>query len=81
MPKYTPGLTVSSVPTNWTNTSACSEYTHIHARSISFMTGRDHLENIGVGGNVILEWILRKQSRKLWTAFIWLRTETGAGLL
>jgi hypothetical protein len=45
------------------------------------MTGRDHLENIGVGGNVILEWILRKQSRKLWTAFIWLRTETGAGLL
>jgi len=34
-----------------------------------------------VDGKIILEWILGKQGRKLWTGWIWLRTETSGRLL
>jgi len=39
--------------------------------------GRDHSENLGVDGNIILEWILGK----LVDGFIWLRIGTSDGLL
>jgi len=35
---------------------------------------RDHYEDL-------LEWILGKQGRKVWTGCIWLRTGTSGGLL
>jgi hypothetical protein len=38
---------------------------------------KDHSENLGVDGKIVLEWILRK----VWVGFIWLRTETSGGLL
>jgi hypothetical protein len=34
------------------------------------LTGRDHLEDLGVDGKIILEWILGKQFGKVWTGFI-----------
>jgi hypothetical protein len=40
------------------------------------MKERDHLEDMGVDGNKIFEWILGKQSR-----FIWLRIGTRGGSL
>jgi hypothetical protein len=41
----------------------------------------DRSEDIGVDEMRILEWILGKWSRKLWTGFIWLMTGTSRGLL
>jgi hypothetical protein len=38
---------------------------------------RDHLEDPGVEGNIILRWIFRKYDVGTWTESIWLRIETG----
>jgi len=42
---------------------------------------RDHLEDIGVDDILILESILGRNGRKLWTGCIWFRTGTSRGLL
>jgi len=42
---------------------------------------KDHSEVLDIDGRITLEGILGKQDRKLWTGFIWLRTETRGGLL
>jgi hypothetical protein len=39
------------------------------------------LGRLGVGGSIILEWILGKQDVKVWTRFNWLRLGTSGGLL
>jgi hypothetical protein len=36
---------------------------------------RDHLENIGVKGKIILEWIFEKQDGRVWIGLMWLRIE------
>jgi len=41
---------------------------------------RDHLEERGVGGRIILKWIFRK-TEGAWTGSSWLRIGTGGGLL
>ena len=41
--------------------------------------GRDHLENLDLDGRLILKWILKKQSGRGCTGFIWLRVGTGRG--
>jgi len=41
------------------------------------LRGRDHSGDLGTDGNMILEWMLGKQGGKMWTGFIWLRTETS----
>jgi len=33
----------------------------------------DPLEDAGVAGRIILEWILEKQCGEVWTRYIWLR--------
>jgi hypothetical protein len=38
-------------------------------------------EDIGVDGRIILKWILRNSGGRACTGFIWLRIETGGGLL
>jgi hypothetical protein len=39
--------------------------------------GRDHLEDLGVDGKIILECIIGKYSGKVWTGCIWIRIETS----
>jgi len=34
---------------------------------------RDHLEDLGVDGKVILEWICGKQGENMWAGLMWLR--------
>jgi hypothetical protein len=45
------------------------------------LKGRDHSEDVGIDGRIILELILGKQVGKVWTGFIWLRIGTSGGLL
>jgi hypothetical protein len=41
---------------------------------------RDHLENPGVDGRIILRrWIVKKWDMEAKTGLIWLRIETGGG--
>jgi hypothetical protein len=42
---------------------------------------RDHLENLGVDGTIILEWILEKYVGRVWNGFIWLWIGTSGGIL
>jgi hypothetical protein len=37
------------------------------------LKGRDHLEDLSIDGRIILELILGKYGRKVWTRCIWLR--------
>jgi hypothetical protein len=40
---------------------------------------RDHLEDPGVDGRILLLWIFRKWDVGLWAGSIWLRIGTGGG--
>jgi hypothetical protein len=45
------------------------------------LTGKEHSEDLGVDGRIILEWILGKEGGYVWTGYIWLRIGTSGGLL
>jgi hypothetical protein len=45
------------------------------------LKGRDHSEDLVIGGEIILEWILGKLCGKVWTEFIWITIGTSDGLL
>jgi len=41
------------------------------------LKGRDHFEDLGVDGRIILELMLHNEGEKVWTRCIWLRTGTN----
>jgi hypothetical protein len=43
--------------------------------------GKDHLEDLGVGGRIGLRWTLGRQGLMGQTEFIWLRIGSSGGLL
>jgi hypothetical protein len=45
------------------------------------LKGREHTEEPGTDGKIILEWILGKQDGKVWTGYIWLRIGTNGRFL
>jgi hypothetical protein len=44
------------------------------------LRGKNHFEDLGVDGRIILRWILRK-FEGAWTGLSWLRIGTGGGQL
>jgi hypothetical protein len=42
---------------------------------------RDHLEDTGLDGKIILRWIFRNWDVGAWNGSIWLRIGTGGGHL
>ena len=38
---------------------------------------RNHFEDLGVDGSIVLKWILKKWDGEAWTGLIWLRRGTG----
>jgi len=42
---------------------------------------RDHLEDPGLDGKIILRWISRKWDVGVWNGSMWLRVGTGGGHL
>jgi hypothetical protein len=45
------------------------------------LKGRDHSEDLGIDGKIILEWIIERWGQKLSTALIWFRIGASGGLL
>jgi len=43
--------------------------------------GKNHLEDPGIDGRIILRWICRKWDVSAWTGSSWLRIGTGGGHL
>jgi hypothetical protein len=42
---------------------------------------KDHLEDSGLDGRIILRWIFRKWDVRVWTGWSWLGIGTGRGFL
>jgi hypothetical protein len=45
------------------------------------LKGRDHSEDLGVDGRIMMKCMLGKQDEKVWTGFIWLKVGIVGELL
>ena len=41
----------------------------------------DHFNDQGVNGRLILEWLVKKYIRRMWTGLMWFRMGISCGLL
>jgi hypothetical protein len=71
-----------------TTSPVCIHFLHISEatlhkifQNLLFLCYKYHWKDLGVGGRIILGWILGKQGRRLWTGFIWLRIQTSGELV
>jgi hypothetical protein len=48
---------------------------------LEILKKRDHLEDVGVDGQIILKGTFKKWDMRLWTKFVWFRIGINGGLL
>jgi len=59
----------------------CIKVKNTHKEFVGKLEKKDHMEDLGTDGRVILKWILKKQDRVVWTEFIGCRIGTSGKLL
>jgi hypothetical protein len=45
------------------------------------LKGSSYSEELGVDGRIMLDWIIREETGRVWTEFIWFRIGTSDELL
>jgi len=48
--------------------------------SVVIRKSKEHLEDQGVSGSIILKRILKEKGWEVWTGFFWIRTRTCCGM-